>query len=323
MWNRISVGALLLPMVVFSGLAAGEVQAKDEIDVLAYSIDTTVIPDGLAATVTLAAKTRRPLKKMRLRLASGLELLSCRLNREGQKREKDIPFKRNGWDLELDFGRSGTPKNNFALVFEIRGRPYNKLSRERGGFVRTNVCAEHAYIRSQYAWYPRVPGDPATCRTTIRARKDWLARTAGTLVERVEGRELTTWTFALEKPARDVGLVAGPYVTVKRHREGAVDDGGMVLDALVFAGHEKGGEALLEVAAKAIDFYSSLYGAVEGRGFTLVEMPEPFGAGSGYSEIGYMFIGSGAFEKGGSAAWAEALVAHEIAHTWWAQEVKN
>ncbi|MHC4599308.1 MAG: M1 family aminopeptidase, partial [Planctomycetota bacterium] len=124
------------------------------------------------------------------------------------------------------------------------------------------------------------------------------------------------WIFEQQKPIRNVGLVAGPYERVERKAAG-----GMTLDAFVFPGHERGGAVLLEVTEKAFRFFAARFGEVGGARFTLVEMPEAFGVGSGYGECGYVLCGTGAFREAGSVSWASSLVAHEVSHTWWGQEV--
>jgi tetratricopeptide (TPR) repeat protein len=76
---------------------------------------------------------------------------------------------------------------------------------------------------------------------------------------------------------------------------------------------------LLEVAGRAFVHYGKRFGALQASRFSLVEMPEAYGSGSGYGEGDYVLLGTGAFEK--DAAWSDGLVAHEVAHTWWGGQV--
>ncbi len=287
-------------------VTASPAQAQ-EFDVLAYSIDASIEGDQLVETVTLTATSRRPVKALDLELASSMELLACRLD------DAEVPFERAQWDLKLDLKAAGSPRGEFTLHFELQGSPYNN---QRNRFIRTVISEERAYIRSQYAWYPRRPDDPATYVTRLTVPQEWLVRTAGDLVEQRSEGDRRVWTFTLDAPCRNVGLAAGPYVVVERQGEGGIE-----LDALVSEEHRAGAARLLEIAEQAIGFYSTLLGTIDQERFTLVEMPAAFGGGSGYGETGYALIGCEAFEDPEGATWAESLVAHEVAHTWWGREV--
>lgn len=302
--KRIFILACVLSFatVVFPALLLANV------DILSYTIEASIGDEEITEKVTLKATAKRSARKLSLELAGAMKIQSATAN------GVEVPFKHNNWDLELDLSKAGLSRGEFSIEFELQGKPYNKFSKQRGGFVRTNICPEHAYIRSQYAWYPRVPDDPALYDTTLSARKDWRVRTAGRLMETKEDGDRKIWHYALDRPDRNIGLVAGEYIVVEDN-----GPGGIKLDAMVFTDHEEGGKKLLEAAGKAMNYFASLYGPVDQDRFSLVEMPAPFGTGSGYGEIGYVLIGTGAFE--GGAGWAESLVAHEVSHTWWGHEV--
>ena len=181
---------MLVVMMVaafFSYPSSAGPRIEDTVDVLSYKIDVTIESDRIHETVTINTTSKKPLKKLGLRLANTMKVISCQLN------GADVPYDHGGWDLELDFSKAGSPKGEFSIAFQLEGRPYMEFSKEKGGFIRTNVCDEHAYIRSQYAWYPRREDDPAFYDTTLKVRKDWQVRTAGTLAETLEEGNWQTW----------------------------------------------------------------------------------------------------------------------------------
>ena len=267
------------------------------IDVRHYDLDVTVEADALALRVTLHADVPSPPARWRLDLADRMKVERVEAN------GRSIPFVAEGNELVLDLSSLG--KGALEISFVVRGSPYVKFSPGRGGFLRTVVSPTITHIRKQYPWYPRARDDPATYRTAVHAPDGWLVRTTGT--------ETAPGTFVQKGAVRRIGLVAGPYELVRREAAGS-----FVLDAFMLSGGERAGHPL-EVARRALEVYAGRFGASEAKRFTLVEMPEAFGPGSGYGEGDYVLLGAGAFQTG--RAWADALVAHEVAHTWWGHEL--
>ncbi|MCP3914158.1 MAG: tetratricopeptide repeat protein [bacterium] len=294
-------------LLACASLTLSQAAVADDVDVLHYRIAATIEDERIVESVTVTARAAKKVRKLELRLASSMTVRSCRL------RDFDVPFEHSGWDLVVDLSANGGFKGELLLTFEVEGAPYNKQS---SGHVRTVISKEHAYVRSQYAWYPRRADDLAKYETEITVPSAWRVRTAGRFIGTDADGERTKWTYSQEDPCRNIGLVAGPYEQVT-----SAPGHGVALDAFVYAGHEAAAKSLLTTASKAIELYGERFGAMTEEAFTLVEMPEAFGSGSGYGEVGYALIGTGAFENTDGAAWAEGLVAHEVAHTWWGREV--
>lgn len=273
---------ILFVVVVLTGLAF-----PLRADVRHYDIAVEVLEDRLRETVAIQLVPEAGSAELKLELASAMKVLS--LTSAGQ----DVSFEHAGWELTLDL--SGvTPVAGAEvceLVFEVEGRPLNRFSEKRGGFLRTTVGPDIAYIRSQYPWYPRLDGDAATYRTVVHARGDWLVRTAGRLGETEKRGERVRWTFHQESPIFRVGLVAGPYLKKEL-------GSGSPIDAFVFAEDEAGAEHVMDVAQRAWQHYASRFGKIDRERYTIVEMPAPFGRQSGYGEEDYVLVGQGTIEQG-------------------------
>jgi len=273
------VALTLLCLAGWAGAGAADVEH--------YDLDVEVSGRSLKIKAVLRVV---PAQRLRLELADAMKVLDV----AGAK------WTRETGGLVID------PAGNTVTV-TLEGAPYSKFSPQRGGFLRTVVSPEITYVRSQYPWYPRLAGDAATYRVSVRAPEGWQVRTRGVTED---GK-----TFTQQTPVRRIGLVAGPYRVTKSEIEGVRFDA----YTLVADQERPGTQRLLDAAARAFDYYGKRFGALQASRFTLVEMPEAYGAGSGYGEGDYVLLGTGAF--GSDAAWADALVAHEVAHTWWGDRV--
>ena len=280
------------------------------IDLEHVDLHVVVNETSLDVSATLRARVEGQPSSWSLNLQDTMTARSVTAN------GRELAFSAENNELRLDLSdlelRDG---GTLALEIVASGSPLERFSEQRGGFVRSIVSLDHTYVRGQVPWYPRGADDAASMSIVVDAPSQWQVRTAGraTTTEANAGRRL--WTFEQAAPVRKVGLVAGPYASVKR-----TTDDGSVLDALVFPGHEEAAGTLLAAAQRAFEHYAGRFGAIEREHFTIVEMPAAFGEGSGYGEAGYVLVGRGAFSVP-DAPWAQDLVAHEVAHTWWGRMV--
>lgn len=294
-------------------LASGSTvqESARPIDVLSYGVEVAVLADHLELEVSIHARMDDVPGEWELELAESMRVLS--VAEDGRV----IPFRQAGGRLVLDLSETPADATELDIDIALEGTPFNRFSERRGGFVRTKVDAEIAYIRSQYPWYPRAANDPATYRTVIDSPRAWTVQTAGRLAGVEESGERKIWTFEENHPSRRIGLIAGPYRVIEPEAGGSIE-----LTALVLGDHEESARALLAVAGSALAYYAERFGPLTGEDFTIVEMPEEYGTGSGYGESGYVLIGAGAFASADPAPWAREMVAHEVAHAWWGRTVE-
>lgn len=282
--------------------------ADDAPHALRYDINVTVRDNDLAVAETIRLSGRVP-SKLTLALVPEMKVVSAEAG------DKAVPVSVGKRGIELDLSAVSTTGAEFSLTLRLEGAPREQFPSTRGGFLRSAVGPDVTYIRSQVAWYARVGDDLATYRTVVDVKSGWLVRTAGVAAAPVKNGDRDVYTFESASPDRDIGLVAGPWVL----RELAAS-GGTVFDAYHMAGKEKGADALLAAGKRAFDFYGAWLGKAPLARFTLVEVPETFGASSGYGESGYDLLGPSAFASPPGVN-SIGLVAHEVAHTWWGHAV--
>lgn len=273
-----------------------------QVNVTAYDLRVELRGDQLAVATTIEA-TGTPPQEWQLELAPQMRVTSVTAG------GKPVPYKvRDGALLLAAAGIADGPGIRVAIRCE--GAPSERFSQQRGGFVRTAITPELAYVRSQVAWHPRVADDPARYRIAVDAPAGWQVRTAGSFGKPALANGRSVWTFATATPIDRAGLAAGPWQLVS---VGA-------FDALVTAAHAKAAPAVLAEAKAAFEFHAADLGAPRQGRFALVEMPDSFGTGSGYGECGYVLLGPGAFDAGPGAAWVTGFLAHETAHQWWGHD---
>jgi hypothetical protein len=275
----------------------------DAIDVVRCELEVVVREDDLAVATTIHA-TGAPQKQWRLELVPEMKVVAAASD------GATVPFSASGSTLTLDLGAVATKGGEFAVTVRCEGSPCERFSQSHGGFVRSVVGPEATYIRSQVAWYPRAPNDPALYDITVDAPAGHQVRSAGEFEPPVAKGGRATWKFHSRTAIERAGLASGTWKVISSAS----------FDALVRPEHEKAAEGLLALARKALEFHAKELGALSRPRFALVEMPKEFGPSSGYSEQGYFLIGPQPFEDGAGAAWVEGFLAHEAAHQWWGMD---
>ncbi len=285
---------MMLSTILLAAACAG---AAEPVDVQEYRITVLLQPDGIEVETTILVSGDLP-DRWPLDLVPEMTVKAGSVTAKVGGSSRPVPFAVVDRGIVLDLSGS---RGAYIVSIVCEGAPSERFSKDRGGFVRSAVRDDLLYVRSQVAWHPRVPDDPAVHHVAILGRDGWARRSAGDPAKE--------W-FESGGPIDRAGLAAGPWKVVK--------DGDY--DALVFAGRERQAAALLPVVRRAVDFHAADLGALPRKGYTLVEMPKEFGTGSGYSECGYILLGPGAFEAGPKADWVPGFLAHEAAHQWWGHD---
>jgi hypothetical protein len=113
-------------------------------------------------------------------------------------------------------------------------------------------------------------------------------------------------------PARDFMLLVGQeYDRASRLVEG------VVVNSYYYSGHEELGVEALDVAADALEVFTTLFGPYPYAELDVVETPTSAG---GIEYPGLVVIAERLYESGGRLEW---VVAHEVAHQWWYAVVGN
>lgn len=148
-------------------------------------------------------------------------------------------------------------------------------------------------------------GEAANYHLTLTVPQGYRCAVTGRVTGVIQSKDGPT-QYQVEAPAvREIGLVvSASHVQVSRLSSG------VLVEAM--ASTRQNANRLLDLAAAALESYSSRYGAYPYPTFTVCEAPM---AVSGAEYPGLVMIASDVIAKGGSDL--EYAVAHEAAHQWW------
>ena len=171
--------------------------------------------------------------------------------------------------------------------------------------------------------------DLSSFRATVELPTDYVLAGPGTIVaeEHLPGRRQRV-TLALAD-ARDFPLFAS-----SRYREAETTENGVRIRSIYQNGSGGPGQSVLSTARSALSLFSKLYHPYSYATFTAVEVPMRGGAGGAEFPSLIAVAGMAYGEEGGlpggmtfSPAYLEELrefvVAHEVAHQWWACSVAS
>jgi aminopeptidase N len=199
----------------------------------------------------------------------------------------------------------------YTLEISPEVRSYGRLAKYRDA-----LSLSHAYptlsVYKDGAWledYPDEQGDPLVAEAslfdvTIRAPADWQVITTGQTLEQITSDERQT-LHIITGPARDFFVAA-----FRGYREVKKQVG--ETEVRVFAPQSllRGARSTLEVAARALEFFSEHYTPYPYKEFDLVAIPVEAG---GVEYPGIVVITNGLLVGSGNLT---QVVVHEVAHQW-------
>lgn len=243
----------------------------------------------------------------------------------GQSREAlEYSFQGEGETiLKVKLPEPLPPKNSITL--ELNYKVIIPPAGERFGYGEANINMGN--------WYPIVAvydddgwnldkyysvGDPFYSDTSnyyisIKAPKEYIIAASGQIQgESLEG-DYKDWEFDARN-MRDFAFIASDRFQVAEDKVGDT-----VVRSYYYQGHEKKGKEALEYGKRAIEVFSSSYGAYPYPSYSVVETEFP----SGMEYPGLVYINTRYYDDDYSGDNMLYTTVHETAHQWWYAVVGN
>ncbi|HOC30721.1 MAG TPA: M1 family aminopeptidase [Armatimonadota bacterium] len=207
---------------------------------------------------------------------------------------KQVPFLQAGGIVSVRVPAG----DSVTLTFTYDG----KVSHSMMSDISPEVAALNAYH------WPHLGRLPATTNTTVIVPANWTAITQGELVSKTTQGADSAFVYDNRIPVNYQSICAGPYV------ERSMKHGRLTLYTYLLNDQPEFSQSLLEVLAKAMDYYEQRFGPYPYTRYSLVDGGKPLGfvALEGYSMASY-----------GSVLLTPAIIAHELSHTWWGGVAPN
>ena len=228
----------------------------------------------------------------------------------------ELPFDQGAGFLLVDLGQLRRNGEDVLLTFEVEG---NFLGMAEMG----DQCWR---LTPGSGWFPEpeTAGQAYTIKARITVEKPFVAIASAGTVRRSETPTHTVLEATLDKPTLWFSVAAGKYEMRELVRDG------LTIRAWCYAGVPKGAEQLLKTAHGILAYYKALYGDLPFPEINLVEYPS---VGFGQAPAGMIWLTREAFDSifddlskavasSGIGGWVNRMLAHELAHQYWAHQVK-
>ncbi len=281
-----------------------EVEAKFLADVRRIDANLTLDKDGTAlegSSATLRLKLLHPARSLIFECNPILNVSRVTLN----------------GSVSLPYIKEEYSKRHFFL------EPYLVilLPEGTGGEVTVDVAYtgelfESHLLKDSSGWYPGLAdadGEEFGFKATVP--KGYEAIGVGDLIEKKIDGDRTYYTYEMKDKVRVASFLFDKFRHIKRSAVGidvdvALADGP---GADTFRNDEK----VADEIADALERYTKMFGPIPYK--TLHA-----GLTSGYTNLGYptmVMLTYEVFDRSGKSSWPEQVVAHEVAHQWWYNQV--
>ncbi len=230
--------------------------------------------------------------------------------------QQDLPFIHEGGFLTVDLGHAATNGETFKLTFVAEG---DMLAGSR--------TYEFWRLQPGEGWFPEpeMAGQSYTVKARVAVEKPYIAIVSAKTIRRSATDTHNIVEAGLDKPTLWISIAAGKYESKELVKNGRT------IRAWGYSGVGAGAEQLLKTAHGILDYYSVLFGSVPFDEVNLVEVPS---FGFGQAPAGMIWLTREAFDAisdpmnrlvashGAVGGWVNRMISHELAHQYWAHQLK-
>ncbi len=255
-------------------------------------------------------------RKFSLNSIGMLKVLKSEVKRVLLNGQQDLPFIHRDGFLLVDLRRGAANGETLKLTFEVEGDLLGRV-----------MSYDFWRLTPGEGWFPEpdMAGQSYTVKARIAVEKPFVAIASAKTVSRSANATHNLLEVSSDKPILWFSVAAGKYEAREMTKNGRV------VRAWGYAGLGQGADQLLKTAHGILEFYSQLLGSAPFEEVNLVEVPS---LGFGQAPAGMIWLTREAFDaigddlnrivaaNGAVGGWVNRLVSHELAHQYWAHQLK-